>query len=371
MRQRQRARRHGGVTGALLAEPDGHRLCSAERGCNPQPIMELVTHRPLVSVVTPVHNGEPYLRECIESVLAQTYPDWDHTIVDNCSTDRTLEIARDYAAKDPRIRVWNSETFVRVEQSYNNAFRQISPASKYCKVVAADDWLFPECLEKMVGLAEEHPTVAIVGAYGLRGATVRCQGLPYPSASVSGRDMCRGQLLGGPYVFGTPTSLLFRSDIVRSRHAFFNESNFHCDSEACLEVLEHHDFGFVHQVLTFQRVREDSLSMFSQTMQTYLSCFLLEVVKYGPKYLSAEEQKSRIDELLRSYYHFLGEQIYNRRDQEFWNYHKNQLAALGYPLSLPRLTATATSHALEFVNAKSFVKGVLWPLRRRFTMASR
>lgn len=350
---------------------DGHRLCSAERGCNPQPIMELVTHRPLVSVVTPVHNGEPYLRECIESVLAQAYPHWDYTIVNNCSTDRTLEIAHEYAAKDPRIRIWNSETFVRVEQNYNNAFRQISAQSKYCKVVAADDWLFPECLEKMVGLAEEHPTVAIVGAYGLLGATVHCQGLPYPSTSVSGRDMCRRQLLGGPYIFGTPSSLLFRSDIVRSRHAFFNESNFHCDSEACLEVLEHHDFGFVHQVLTFQRVREDSLTSFSETMQTYLSCFLLEVVKYGPKYLSAEERKSRIDELLRRYYHFLGKQIYNRRDQEFWNYHKNQLAALGYPMSLPRLTAAATSHALEFVNPKNVVKGVMWPLRRLRAMTAR
>ncbi len=326
---------------------------------------------PLVSVVTPVHNGESYLRECIESVLAQTYPHWDYTIVNNCSTDQTHEIAHEYAARDPRIRIWNSETFVRVEPSYNNAFRQISPESKYCKVVGADDWLFPECLEKMVGLAEEHPTVAIVGAYGLMGATVHCQGLPYPGTSVSGRDMCRRRLLGGPYVFGTPTSLLFRADIVRSRHAFFNESNFHCDSEACLEVLEHHDFGFVHQVLTFQRVREDSMTSFSETMQTYLSCFLLEVVKYGPKYLSAEERKTRINELLKRYYYFLGKQIYNRRDQEFWNYHKNQLAALGYPMSLPRLTVAATSHALEFVSAKSIVKGVLWPLRRRFAMASR
>jgi len=106
-------------------------------------------------------------------------------------------------------------------------------------------------------------------------------------------------------------------------------------------------------------------------MQTYLSGFLLEVVKYGPKYLSAEEQEFRIDELLRRYYRFLGEQIYNRRDQEFWNYHKNQLAALGYPMSLPRLSAAATFHALEFVNGKRIVKGVLWPLRRGFTMASR
>lgn len=323
-----------------------------------------MTQSPLVSVITPVHNGELFIRECIESVLAQTYPHWDHTIVNNRSTDRTVEIAREYADRDPRIRIWNSETFVRVEQSYNNAFRQISAASKYCKVVAADDWLFPECLEKMVGLAEEHRTVAIVGAYGLSSAKVQWQGLPYPSTRVSGRELCRARLLGGPYVFGTATSLLYRSDIVRSRHAFYNESNFHCDSEACLEFLEHADFGFVHQVLTYQGVREDSLTSFSQTMQTYLPWILLELVRYGPKYLTAAELQSRIRQHLKDYYDYLGEQVYARRGREFWNYHRTQLAVLGHPMSARRLATAATSYALEFVNPKSMVKGVVRPLRK-------
>ena len=60
---------------------------------------------PLVSVVTPVYNGERHLEECLESVLAQRYPHWDHVVVDNASGDRSVEIARRYAAKDPRIRV--------------------------------------------------------------------------------------------------------------------------------------------------------------------------------------------------------------------------------------------------------------------------
>src|SRR5438445_8622580 len=80
---------------------------------------------PLVSVVTPVYNGEDYLRDCIESVLAQTYTDWDYTIVNNCSTDRTLDIAREYADRDPRIRIHSNETFVRQIKNYNIAFRQI------------------------------------------------------------------------------------------------------------------------------------------------------------------------------------------------------------------------------------------------------
>ena len=56
--------------------------------------------QPRVSVVTPVHNEERYLAECIDSVIAQTYQNWDYTIVDNCSTDRSLEIAQAYGEKD-------------------------------------------------------------------------------------------------------------------------------------------------------------------------------------------------------------------------------------------------------------------------------
>src|SRR6185503_300851 len=144
----------------------------------------MVTIPPLVSVVTPVYNGERHLVECIESVLAQTYERWEHTIVDNCSTDRTREIAERYAKKDARIRVHPNSTFVDLLPNHNIAFRQISPAAAYCKVVQADDWIFPECLERMVAVAEAHPTVGVVGAYRLDGAKVDCDGLPYPSTLV-------------------------------------------------------------------------------------------------------------------------------------------------------------------------------------------
>src|SRR6266853_4979230 len=114
---------------------------------------------PLVSVVTPVYNGESYLRECIESVLTQTYTRWEYVIVNNCSTDRTLEIAQEYAARNPRIRVHSNQRFASVIENHNISLRQISPQSKYCKVVFADDWLFPNCLMEMVKVAELYASV--------------------------------------------------------------------------------------------------------------------------------------------------------------------------------------------------------------------
>src|SRR5215813_8561827 len=93
---------------------------------------------PLVSIVTPVYNGEEFLRECIESVLAQTYSNWEYTILNNCSTDRTREIAEDYAARDSRIRVANNSTFLRAIANHNAALRLTSSASRYVKIVFAD-----------------------------------------------------------------------------------------------------------------------------------------------------------------------------------------------------------------------------------------
>jgi glycosyltransferase involved in cell wall biosynthesis len=309
----------------------------------------VASDRPLVSIVTPLYNGEDHLEECIESVLRQTYSNWDYTIVNNCSKDRSLQIAEKYAARDPRIRIHNNTAFVRVIENFNNAFRQASPESKYCKVVAADDFLFPECLEKMVALAEANPSVAIVGSYMIEGKRATPDGLPFPQTVVSGRAICRRHLLGGPYIFGTPTTVLFRSDIVRSRHAFFNEANLHADDEACFEFLEDADYGFVHQILTFRRVQEGSMTAFSERYNTYSAGLLHLLVHYGPKYLTAEELSRRIPDVLHGYYRFLARNLLSRRDREFWAYHRTKLADLGFPLSRTRLAAATAALAAELL----------------------
>jgi glycosyltransferase involved in cell wall biosynthesis len=104
------------------------------------------TAPPLVSVISPVYNGEAHLAECIESVLAQTYPDWEYLVVDNCSTDRTFEIAERYAKQDARVPIVRNERFVSAAQNHNIGLGQMSSESRYCKFVHADDWLFAECL---------------------------------------------------------------------------------------------------------------------------------------------------------------------------------------------------------------------------------
>lgn len=303
---------------------------------------------PLVGIVTPAYNEEEHLAECLESVLAQTYRHWECTIVNNCSTDKTLAIAEGFAAKDSRFRVLSQSKLLPALANFNFALQQISASSKYCKMILADDWMFPECLERMVKLMEEHPSVGIVGAYGLKGQWVLWEGLPYPGDVIPGREICRQTLLGGPYVFGSPTSVLFRADLVRNRKPFFNEENVHADSEVCFELLKNSDFGFVHQVLTFSRDdRPGARLNASRELNTAAAGFLHELVCYGPHYLSPEEYESALRETLGRYYDFLATSFFDHRTAEFWEYHKKRLREEGIGFSRTRLARAVGGRLLK------------------------
>ena len=81
--------------------------------------------QPVVSVVTPFYNVAPYLAECIESVLAQTFVDFEYLLVNNQSTDGSREIAAAHAARDPRIRLIDNQRFVGQVENYNGALAHV------------------------------------------------------------------------------------------------------------------------------------------------------------------------------------------------------------------------------------------------------
>jgi len=312
--------------------------------------------QPLVSIVTPVYNGAPYLRECIESVLAQTYSNWDYTILNNCSTDETLEIAENYARRDKRIRVYSNAVLLDVIANHNEAFRLISDASKFCKVVSGDDWLFPECLAQMVRLAEAHPSVGFVGSYQLSGGTadwrtwcIKWTELPYPSTIISGREVGRMQLLGGPYVFGSPTSLLYRSDLIRQQECFYPNSTAEADTSACYKYLQHTDFGFVHQVLSYMRIHGQTMTAASQSVNAYESARLSDLVEFGPSYLTPDELNKRLHEVLSDYYRFLGVSVFHFRDAKFWAYHRRRFVECRQQFSYVRVATAAMAKGADLL----------------------
>ena len=302
---------------------------------------------PLVGIATPVYNGEPYLQECIESVLKQTYTNWEYIIVNNGSADRSLEIAQNYAAADPRIRVHNNDEFLSQSRNFNVALSLVSPRSSYYKIVMADDWLFPECLERMVRLAEENPTVGLVSSYQIAGNRVEAGGFPFPSSVLSGREVCRIQLLDGLFFFGSPTSILMRGEVVRSRSPFYDESAIFDDTDACYAVLREWDFGFVHQVLSFTRTDNESITSRIRHFLPYELDKFIVLMNHGRNYLDPSEFERFFRWFRRRYFRRLARGLLSPRGLAKYQFHRAGLKTVGYDLTLLKLSPYILSELID------------------------
>jgi glycosyltransferase involved in cell wall biosynthesis len=288
-----------------------------------------LTFQPLVSIVTPFYNTAPYLAQCIESVLAQTYSNFEYILMDNCSTDRSPEIAESYARRDPRIRFIRCSEFLPQLPNYNRALAQISDASKYCKVVQADDWIFPECLQLMVRAFEQSESIGLVSSYWLSGNELCCSGFPRQTPMLSGRECARWFLRTGLSIFGTQTQVMYRSSLVRYHEVFYNVSFPFADLQKCMEILDHWDFGFVHQVLSFSRRDNESILLALEAFQPYDGLLLYVIAKrYAPVFLEVGEAASIIKKYKRRYYRFLARAALRFRGPAFWRFHKVMLRAL-------------------------------------------
>ncbi|VBB05179.1 nucleotide-diphospho-sugar transferases [Lucifera butyrica] len=110
---------------------------------------------PVVSIGLPVYNGERYLRQAVESLLAQDYGDFELIIADNASTDSTFTICREYAVCDKRVRLYQNGRNLGSAQNFNKVFNM--SAGKYFMWAACDDLWEPSCLGKCVTRLEANP----------------------------------------------------------------------------------------------------------------------------------------------------------------------------------------------------------------------
>ncbi len=115
----------------------------------------------LVSIVLPVYNGADMLHESIESILAQTYPNFELIAIDDGSTDETADILEDYARKDARIRVVHQENR-KIPRTLSRGFRLAR--GEYLTWTSNDNHLKPDFLQKMVDFLERQPTCDMVYA---------------------------------------------------------------------------------------------------------------------------------------------------------------------------------------------------------------
>ena len=117
------------------------------------------SNKPRVSIGLPVYNGEKYLEQTLDSIIAQTFTDFEIIISDNGSSDRTEEICKTYAAKDERIRYYRNNRNLGVAPNYNRVFELSS--SEFFKWADYDDILAPDFLVKCIDGLDKNPGAAV------------------------------------------------------------------------------------------------------------------------------------------------------------------------------------------------------------------
>jgi glycosyltransferase involved in cell wall biosynthesis len=136
---------------------------------------------PRVSVGLPVYNGEAFVAQTIESILSQAFQDFELIISDNASTDRTEEICRAYAARDPRIRYYRNDINRGAVWNHNRVFELAR--GEFFKWNSADDLCAPEFLARCVAVLDQHPAAVMAVS---QPAEIDEHGNPLESITVPG-----------------------------------------------------------------------------------------------------------------------------------------------------------------------------------------
>jgi len=227
---------------------------------------------PLVSVCIPVYNGGEFIGPAIESVLGQTFENFELVIVENSSTDQTLEIARQYAKSDSRIRIIANERNIGMEANWNKALSEARGA--YIKLLPADDLLYPNCLERQMAIFEhpEHKDVSLVCCARdivsykdkklmVRGATRRPQKLESVTA-------IRKIIRSGTNPLGEPGAILFRAAILKKTGLFNGSIPYVIDLDLWLRILRHGSAFLLPDILCAFRLSQSSCSVNIGTAQS-------------------------------------------------------------------------------------------------------
>ncbi len=119
--------------------------------------------KPLVSVIIPLYNCEKYLPEALDSLVAQTVPDWEAILVDDCSADCSAAMADAYAARDPRFRVFRQPENGGAAKARNRALE--NARGRFIAYLDSDDYWMPEKLERQLGFMRDRRIGACFTSY--------------------------------------------------------------------------------------------------------------------------------------------------------------------------------------------------------------
>ncbi len=172
---------------------------------------------PVISVIMPVHNAGAYVGEAIESILGQTFDDFEFIIIDDCSSDNSAEIVRSYAAHDPRIVFLQNDRNLGAAQTRNRGLDMAR--GSYIAFMDSDDLCAAERFDKQLAYFRTHPKIALCGTYyeAFYETDGHREKLPVPQTH---EEIIARMLFGNPFAL---PSVMIRRDALETSGVRFRE----------------------------------------------------------------------------------------------------------------------------------------------------
>ncbi|NQT30024.1 MAG: glycosyltransferase [Candidatus Saganbacteria bacterium] len=237
--------------------------------------------KPKVSVCIPVYNTEKYIGESVNSILNQSYKDFEFVIVDNCSTDATFEILE--SIKDPRIKLYRNDKNIGSPQNWNRCLELAT--SEYIALYHADDIYSPTILEEEVKLMDKHHEVGVVFAFveylNQSGRHYDDPKLPdiFDEINIYDFNTTLNLMMKHACFFVCPTAM-FRKDIIDSVGGFdYRGYKFTFDLDMWLRIAEKSKIGLINKNLIKYRLHA------TQNSLNFLPVIHLEHYKTIDKYI--------------------------------------------------------------------------------------
>lgn len=219
----------------------------------------------LISVCLPVRNGAAYLSTAIESVLHQDYQNFELLISDDCSSDESREIIKNYACQDDRIIWWKNEQPLGLFANYNKCLERAQ--GEFIKPFAQDDLLSTSLLSKQLSFLKQHSDVSLVAAQrefiDANGKPIQNLRKGFRISEVLGqRDFYNFKEIANSCLFplvniiGEPCAVMFRA---KDKGEGFSEKYKHLgDIDYWFRLLKLGDLGMIHEPLVFFRKHNNS-----------------------------------------------------------------------------------------------------------------
>jgi glycosyltransferase involved in cell wall biosynthesis len=258
--------------------------------------------RPKVSVLIPAYNAGRFLGETIESVINQTFDDFELIIVDNQSTDDTAVIVEQY--KDDKRVSYHKNSF-NVGMAGNHNMCLLYANGEYIKILCADDKLHAAHLEKFVKVLDEHNDVSLVSSHFQSfGENTNITAHPF-SHKVNGKEVLKSNLLNYNMI-GTPTQVMFRrKDLWVGSYRV--DIRWGLDQDMCLRLLHTGNYYCIPEVLSYFRVHQaqgtqEAFQNFSAVFDEYI---YLKNVQLSNQFNTSEYASELASALKRKVYNII------------------------------------------------------------------